>query len=190
MKSDSRNNLSDDDIIMKITGDGLPDYYDVLYQRYYPKVLDKCYNIVKNRNIAEDLAGDILYKTYEKLSSFKKVSSFSSWLYSITYNYCIDYLRQKKKMHYPSWNSENEIPGIIDDAGENIELINYENLLVILDLIHPEEKALLLMKYQDNLSMKQISAALRISEDAAKMRLKRARTRVIYLYKQKFIKED
>ncbi|NJM15146.1 MAG: sigma-70 family RNA polymerase sigma factor [Bacteroidales bacterium] len=55
-----------------------------------------------------------------------------------------------------------------------------------METMHPEEKALLLMKYIDNLSMKQVSAALRISEDAAKMRLKRARTRAIYLYNEKF----
>jgi RNA polymerase sigma-70 factor (ECF subfamily) len=42
------------------------------------------------------------------------------------------------------------------------------------------------MKYQDNLSLKEIGASLRISEDAVKMRLKRARTRVFYLYKERY----
>ena len=55
-----------------------------------------------------------------------------------------------------------------------------------MEMIHPEEKALLLMKYQDDLSIKTISEALRITENATKMRLKRARSRVIYLYKNKF----
>jgi RNA polymerase sigma-70 factor (ECF subfamily) len=45
------------------------------------------------------------------------------------------------------------------------------------------------MKYKEDLSMKQIGEALRISEDAAKMRLKRARTRVIGIYNEKFNKE-
>jgi RNA polymerase sigma-70 factor (ECF subfamily) len=45
------------------------------------------------------------------------------------------------------------------------------------------------MKYKDDLSMKQIGAALRISEDAAKMRLKRAKARVLYLYTQKHRKQ-
>ncbi len=189
MRSDSKNNLNDDDIIRKILDDRLTEYFEVLYKRYYPKVIDKCYSLVKNRNIAEELAEDILCNTYEKLASFKRMSSFSSWLYAITYNYCIDHLRQKNKIHYPSWNRENEIPEIIDDTDESIESISYDNLLLILDLIHPEEKALLLMKYQDNLSIKQISAALRISDDAAKMRLKRARTRVLYLYNKKYMQD-
>jgi RNA polymerase sigma-70 factor (ECF subfamily) len=89
-------------------------------------------------------------------------------------------------MHYPDWNKQNEIPEIIDETEEDITDMNYQRLLDILELIHPEEKALLLMKYQDGLPLKQIAPAIRISEDAAKMRLKRARTRVIYLYRSKF----
>ncbi|MCF8370686.1 MAG: RNA polymerase sigma factor [Bacteroidales bacterium] len=187
MKNESLSSLKDDDIINKIRDSGNTKYFEVLYKRYYPKVLDKCYGLTKNRSIAKELAEDIFSKTYEKLNTFKHLSSFSSWLYSLTYNHCIDYLREKKKLHYPSWNRENEIPEIIDETDESVDSINYENFLVVLELIHTEEKALLLMKYQDNLSIKQISTALRISEDATKMRLKRARSRVIYTYTQKFL---
>jgi len=189
MKQDSSNSLSDDEIIRKILDDGLSDYFKVLYRKYYPKVLDKCYSIVKSKNLAEEMTEDILSNTYEKLSSFKNISSFSSWLYSITYNYCIDYLRKKNKLHYSRWSRENEIPEIPDETEENIENISYDKLMLILDQIHPEEKALLLMKYEDDMPIKQISAALRISDDAAKMRLKRARTRVLYLYNQKYMKD-
>lgn len=182
-------NLSDDEILNRIRDEDASKYFEVLYHRYHSRVLDKCYSLVKNRRIAEELAEDIFSKVYEKLPSFRHLSSFSSWLYSVTYNHCIDFLREKKKLHYPSWNSENTIPEIIDDSGEATEEISYENLMQILELIHPEEKALILMKYKDELSMKQISIALRISEDAAKMRLKRARTRVLYLYTKKYMKD-
>lgn len=179
--------LKDDEIIHKIRNDNSSKYFEVLYNRYYSKVLDKCYSFVKNRQVAKELTEDVFSKVFEKLPSFKQLSSFSSWLYSVTYNHCIDYLREKKKLHYPNWSRENEIPEIINDTEEIVEEINYDNLQVILELIHPEEKALLLMKYKDELSIKQIGIALRISEDAAKMRLKRARTRVLYLYIQKYL---
>jgi len=180
--------LKDKEIILKIRNDNPSKYFEVLYNRYHSKVLDKCYSFVKSRSVAEELTADIFSKVFEKLPTMKHLSSFSSWLYSITYNHCIDYLREKKKLHYPIWNRENELPEIIDDTEEIIEEINYVNLMVVFELIHAEEKALLLMKYMDNLSMKQIATALRISEDAAKMRLKRARTRVLYLYNQKFLR--
>ena len=184
---ESKEQLKDEEIILKIKNDLPSKYFEVLYNRYHSKVLDKCYSFVKSRPVAEELTEDIFSKVFEKLPTMKQLSSFSSWLYAITYNHCIDYLREKKKLHYPRWNRENELPEIVDDTDENIEEINYENLMVVFELIHAEEKALLLMKYQDHLSMKQIAAVLRISEDAAKMRLKRARTRVLFLYTQKFL---
>lgn len=171
---------------MLIINSGNKELFELLYLRYFKKVRDKCFSFLKDSNLSEEFANDILTKAYEKIHGFKGNSSFSSWVYSITYNYCIDYLRLKKKLHYPEWNSNNELPEIIDEAETDFEEVNYENLLTIFELIHPEEKVLLLMKYQDNLPIKQIAKTLRISEDAVKMRLKRARSRVIYMYNQKF----
>ena len=183
------NEVSDEELVRYIVDDKRSELFEELYTRYYIKVADKCHSFLKNRDLAEDFASDILAKAYEKLPGFKGNSKFSSWLYSITYNYSIDYLRQKKKLHYPNWNSENEIPDIPDESETDLEHMSYENLLKILEMIHPEEKALLLMKYQDNLPGKQIAQTLRISEDAVKMRLKRARTRVIYFYQTEFQKD-
>lgn len=177
---------SDEEIVLLILNSGNQELFEILYLRYFKKVRDKCYSFLKDTNLSEEFANDILTKAYEKIPGFKGNSTFSSWLYSITYNYCIDYLRAKKKLHYPDWNSNNEIPEIIDESETEFEEASYENLLTIFELIHPEEKVLLLMKYQDNLPIKQIAKTLRISEDAVKMRLKRARSRVIYMYNQKF----
>ena len=183
------NDISDEELVRRIVDDKQVELFEVLYKRYYLKVVDKCHSFLKNRDMAEDFASDILSKAYEKLPGFKGNSRFSSWLYAITYNFSIDYLRQKKKLHYPNWNIENEIPDIPDESETDLEQMSYENLLQILEMIHPEEKALLLMKYQDNLPGKQIAHTLRISEDAVKMRLKRARTRVIYIFQTEFKKE-
>jgi RNA polymerase sigma-70 factor (ECF subfamily) len=179
-------NKSDEEIVHLLMDSGNHELFEILYSRYFRKVKDKCFSFLKDSKQSEEFANDILTKAYEKIPGFKGNSSFSSWLYSITYNYCIDYLRIKKKLHYPNWNDSHEIPEIIDESEADFEVASYENLLTILELIHPEEKVLLLMKYQDNLSIKHIAKTLRISEDAVKMRLKRARTRVIYMYKEKF----
>jgi RNA polymerase sigma factor (sigma-70 family) len=179
--------LTDEELISRILLDHQTEFFEILYIRYHHKVLDKCYSLLKNRNQALEFTEDILSKVFEKLSTFGKRSSFSSWLYAITYNHCIDYLREKKNLHYPEWNRQNEIPEIIYNPEEDLQDINYDNLSIVLDMIHPEEKAMLMMKYHDDLSVKEVAAALRISPDAAKMRLKRARTRVFYLYKKKFL---
>jgi RNA polymerase sigma-70 factor (ECF subfamily) len=137
---------------------------------------------LKNKAQAEEFANDILVKVYEKLPGFKGQSAFASWLYSITYSYLIDYLRKKKQLHYPRWNEENQLPEIIDESNTDVEELSYDKLMLIFEKIHPEEKALLLMKYQEGLPLKTIAQILIITEDAVKMRLKRARARVIYMY--------
>jgi RNA polymerase sigma factor (sigma-70 family) len=186
MQNRNNSSLTDNEVIALIVNEHQQEWYEVLYNRYHSKVLDKCYALLKNREQAEEFTEDIFSKVYEKLDTFSFRSAFSSWLYSITYNQCIDYLRNKKKLHYPEWNARHELPEIIDESEEDLSGIRYDNLIIILEQIHPEEKALLLMKYQDNLSLKAIGAALRISESVAKMRIKRAKARVLYLYKQKF----
>ncbi|NJN27591.1 MAG: RNA polymerase sigma factor [Cyclobacteriaceae bacterium] len=178
--------LSDQEIIDIILRDGGRDDYAELFRRYRPKVLDKSYSLLRDSHLAKDITNDILSRAYEKLPEFKGTSSFSTWLYSIAYNYCIDYLRSKKKLHYPSWNSEHDLPEIVHVEEEDLTELNYSRLMSIMESIHPEEKALLLMKYQDEMTLKQIAGALRISESAVKMRLQRAKARVLSLYKKNY----
>jgi RNA polymerase sigma-70 factor (ECF subfamily) len=186
MSNNPNQNLSDSEIVAMIQ-EGSPGIdFSILYKRYYPKVLDKCHGMIRDRTQAKDLTEDILSKAFEKLPSFRHQASFSSWLYSITYNHCVDFLREKKRLHYPDWNAKNELPDLTQEPEDETNDVDFEKLLEILELIHPEEKALVLMKYQDGLSVRQIGQALRISDAAVKMRLKRARTRIQLLYRKKF----
>ena len=184
MNNDHNGSLRDEEIVAIIVQENKIDLFHILYDRYSKKVRDKCYSLLKNKELAEDAVQNIFERTFEKLKSFKGNSSFSSWLYSITYNYCIDFLRVKNKLHYPDWNNNHEIPEIIDETEEDLTEINYSRLMKIFEMIHPEEKALLLMKYNDELPINQIGKSLRISESAAKMRIKRARARVVFLYRK------
>ena len=181
--------MSDEEIIGKILEEGRTELFGIIHARYFQKVREKCYSFLKNKTLSEEFANDILSKSFEKLATFKGKSTFSSWVYSITYNSVIDYLRKKKQLHYPNWNLKNELPEIIDESDTDLAEIDYDNLLEVFEKIHPEEKALLLMKYQDSLTLKEIAVTLSISEDAVKMRLKRARARVVYLYFQLFGKD-
>lgn len=178
--------LPDNEIINLILQEGKTNLYAVLVDRYREKIINNCYNLLKDRSLATEFAADILSKAYESLPKFQGTSSFSTWLFSITYNYCIDYLRSKKKMHYPRWDSNQELPEIVDVQEEDLTDLNYNRLMILMEMIHPEEKAILLMKYQDDLPLRQIAAALRISESALKMRLQRAKARILFLYKKHF----
>jgi RNA polymerase sigma factor (sigma-70 family) len=180
------NKLSDVELVQRILEKSDRKSFEELYGRYIKKVENKCYSLLRDRQLSADFANDIMSRTFEKLPNFKGGATFSTWLYTITYNHCIDYLRKKKKIHYPNYDRDHEIPEIIDESQEDLSDFTYQQLLVILETLHAEEKAMILMKYRDDLTIKQVAHALRISESAAKMRLKRAKARVVYLYKQKF----
>lgn len=184
IKKLSVNDLPDIEIIKKIKHEHNTNLFSILYFRYSSKVYEKCNSLLKDPELAQEFVQDIFCKVFEKLSEFRGESNFSTWLYSITYNHCIEYLRVKKKMNYPDWNSSHELPDVIDEIDEKV--INSDRLMQIMDQIHPEEKALLTMHYIDNFPIAYIQTALKISESATKMRLKRARERVAYLYSQKY----
>jgi RNA polymerase sigma factor (sigma-70 family) len=189
-KEDTQAEFSDEKIVQQIVTDNKPELFSVLYGRFQQRVFDKCYGLVKDRLLAQELSQEIFTKAFEKLDKFRGESSFSSWLYAITYNHSIEFLRLKRKMHYPEWNNSHEISEIVEENEQDFASIKYNRMLQIFDKIHPEEKALLLMKYQDNLPLKTILDTLQISESAAKMRIKRAKARVLYLYKINYEKKE
>jgi RNA polymerase sigma factor (sigma-70 family) len=155
-------------------------YFEVIYDRFSDKIYRKCYSFVHDSAKAEDFMHDIFLKLILGLSNYKENSKFSTYIYSITYNYCIDHIRQSKK------NQEVEFEGDFVDEdtspwAESNEM-DEQKLSNTLNLISLEDKSLILMKYQDDLSIKEIGEAMKLSESAVKMRLKRAKEKVRSLY--------
>lgn len=163
------------------------DDFGILYDRYAEKVYHKCISFVKDVDLAQDLAHDVFLKTFLNLAKFEGKSKFSTWLYSLTYNFCIDYLRKNNKTMV---NSDEVLVNIPDDDDEKNERellsIASERLQDVLESIPADDKMILLMKYQDDLSVKEIQGALELSESAVKMRVKRAKAKAVEVYKLKY----
>ena len=173
--------ILDSELIEKINASSDAFWFGVLYDRHEKIVYNKCLSMLKNQTDAEDLTHDIFIKVFISLKQFKGDSQFKTWLYTITYNFCISFLRKKKTQ---SIDYEENIPDSADDTDiEDQEMfrLKIEQLQWALEEIKPDEKAILLMKYQDDMSLKDIHEALDITESAVKMRLKRAKAKVILL---------
>jgi RNA polymerase sigma factor (sigma-70 family) len=153
--------------------------FSLLYDRYAPKIYGKCLSLLKDESLAQDATQEIFAKVFLNLSRFGEKSQFSTWVYSITYNYCIDYLRRKKKqkdifsdeMEKAADVAEEEVPDKV------LLEIEFHQLKVVLDNIPEGDQAVLLMKYQDNMSIKDIADTLDKTESAIKMKLKRAKAK-------------
>lgn len=187
-KTELDENLDDKKLVHKITQSNNTKLYAILYDRYATTVYNKCLSFVKSKEEAQDLTHDIFVLLFAKLKTFKGNSKFSTWLYSFTYNFCVNYVqrvRNKNKekiilsdvmVDYASKEEEE-----VED--EDIMKLKSEKLAVALKKIEPDDKIILMMKYQDDLSIKEIKQHLNIGDSAVKMRLSRAKSRLIDTYK-------
>lgn len=155
-------------------------YFEQLYDRYSDKVYRKCLSFVKDDAKAEDFTHDIFLKLVLNLCSYKATAKFSTWLYSITYNYCIDQTRISKKYSEVGLDENFDLSDDNDDS--EIAELEAQQLNMAMKQILPEEKSILMMKYQDDMTIKEISDSLNISESAVKMRLLRAKEKLRKVY--------
>ncbi|MFC0184682.1 RNA polymerase sigma factor [Pseudarcicella hirudinis] len=155
-------------------------YFEHIYDRYSDKVYRKCLSFVKDEAKAEDFAHDIFLKLVLNIGSYKETSKFSTWLFSITYNYCIDQLRIAKKKAEVELDENFDFVDDFEDA--QVAEMEAKKLNKALEHISVEDRSILMMKYQDDLSIKEISASLDISESAVKMRLLRAKEKLKKIY--------
>ena len=178
---------SDEEIVSEYLKSQSSGHFDLLYKRYSGKIYGKCISLLKDEVAAQDAVQEIFLKLIINLSKFSEKSRFSTWVYSITYNYCIDVLRRKKKTQKTF--SDEDLDNL--DVAENVEdsfILETEikRLKVILNTLQTEDKSVLMMKYQDEMSIKEICEVLGKSESAVKMKIKRAKHKFKRIYQQSY----
>lgn len=161
-------------------------YFNILYDRYSAKVFGKCFSLLKSEARAQDAAQEIFVKVLLNLSKFSGKSKFSTWLYSITYNFCIDMIRKNKKNIGVLVDDINALGDEVVDEVDDADILetNVIRLKKVLNEIPAGDKAILLMKYQDEFSIKDICGILNKSESAIKMKIKRAKAKFVKTYKE------
>ncbi len=176
--------MSDEEVVQEYLKTQNVAYFDVLYKRYSGKIFGKCISLLKDEEDAEDSVQEIFMKILLNLSKFSGKSRFSTWIYSITYNYCIDRIRRKKKD--PSTLVEDMSNHDVPEDVNDVFLLEMEigRLKVVLDEIPTKDKSILLMKYQDEMSIKEIGEMLEKSESAVKMKIKRAKQKFKKTYEE------
>lgn len=151
--------------------------FTTLYRRYASKVFAKCCTMLGEENTARDAVQDIFIKVSLNLAKFNDKSSFSTWLYSVTYNFCIDIIRKRKKLKI-IFDEDIESHKVADELElpDSVLLdLKYQQLERILADMPPGDRAILLMKYQDGMQIKDIAEHFGKTESAIKMQILRAK---------------
>lgn len=178
--------LTDEELVYSIQLKKDTKLFSELYDRFSELVYRKCYGFSNSKEEAEDLVHDIFIKLYVKIDTFKGNSKFSTWLYSFVYNHCVNYVQRdvyKKQERLTVVKDEIKEESIFDEIEDDYLLsLKSKKLQKALQLMGASEKMILLMKYQDGMTVKEIQSALEIGESAVKMRIKRAKTKVAKMY--------
>ncbi len=185
MSKDPFDYLSDDVLVEKIVSTKNQHLFAVLYDRYANKVYNKCLSFVEEKEEAQDMTHDIFVKLYVKLKTYHGKAKFSTWLYSFTYNFCVNHIQRKMKIKRKNCSvTADLIDNIKEDEIDDKEIfeLKIEKLNQSLKELEAEEKSILLMKYQDDFSISEIANSLQIGESATKMRLNRAKKRLLKFY--------
>lgn len=177
--------LSDEELVEQIVASNDPMLFEKLYDRYAKMVYNKCYGFAKSDDEAQDLTQDVFLQLFIKLRTFKGKSKFSTWLYSFTYNFCVNYINRNKQRKIQDQSvqvEETEYKLTEDVPDESLYEMKADRLKKALEMISVEDKSLLLLKYQDGASIKDLVTLMDLGESAVKMRLKRAKERLLEIY--------
>jgi RNA polymerase sigma-70 factor (ECF subfamily) len=87
--------LSDEELVQLVRA-GQIEPFDELVRRNEIRVHDLCYKMVRNYDDAKDLAQETFLKAYRKINKFRGKAKFSTWLYRITVNNCLNFLKRQR----------------------------------------------------------------------------------------------
>jgi len=182
---------TDQDYINKVLA-GDTQAYTFLVNRYKDMVLTLALKMLRDREEAEEVAQDVFVKVYEKLSKFKGEAKFSTWLYKVVYNTCLDRIKKIRRgvlVVAMEDITERQIK-TVDNALDEMEQKERDDAIQeCMSLLTPDESALLTLFYFEELSFKEISKITGISTNNLKVKLFRSRKKLALIMQEKIAPE-
>jgi RNA polymerase sigma factor (sigma-70 family) len=171
---------SDNFYIEKVLNNDL-NAYAFLVDRHKDMVFSIALRILKNREDAEELAQDVFVKAFQSLTTFKKESKFSTWLYRIVFNAAISKTR-KKQIKWSELDHQMIENYSEDEIKEDVDRLNDDEKKKIVDslfqILSPEESTLITLYYYNDMQIEEIGLITGLSEANVKVRLHRLRKRM------------
>ncbi|MDE2314711.1 MAG: sigma-70 family RNA polymerase sigma factor, partial [Elusimicrobia bacterium] len=175
--------MTDSEIVARVRS-GDSQAYAELVKSHYPRVRGLCLSLLSNSSESEDAAQEIFLKAYRFLPQFKSDASFSTWIYRIASNHCLDVLRRQARhrtesLDAPISEENDSVPARLrPDVSEPDSSAAFENkdlVRRVLERLSPDHRVVLVLKETQGLSYLEMAEALECTVDAIKGRLKRAR---------------
>jgi RNA polymerase sigma-70 factor (ECF subfamily) len=168
-------------------GDG--EAFGHLVERYQKRVFAQVFRLVRRREDVEDLAQEVFVKAFRAIRSYDFRSSFGTWLSRVAVNHCYDYLRRERAQPTvvsvsPADRDAAQPTGLVDrlearDQDPERQAVLRDLVGRLLERAPADDQIVLVLKEMEGLSVEEISEILELRPGTVKVRLFRARKRML-----------
>ena len=190
--------------LVKKSIDGDVDAFQQLIEKHQKKVFNIAYRMMGNEEDAKDMAQEALVKAYRNIGKFRLDSAFSTWLFRIATNACLDELRKnKKKMDDISLNIDKTDDGetltkelAVDKNGPEMEFLKKERQRILAEGIKSlseDYKRVIVLRDIQGFSYEEIAEICETNIGTVKSRINRGRSMLkekLMLHKELFKMDD
>lgn len=170
--------------LVKLVLKGDQNAFSQLVDLYQEKLYHMAYRMLNNRQEAEDVVQDTFLRVYNNLEKYDDTMKFSTWIYRIATNLCIDRLRKRKPVYsldaessdYEGLDGYSMIPS--DNRTPESELLISETQSIIhqaIDTLPPKYKSVMILRYIHELSLQEVGEVLDMPVTTIKTRVHRGR---------------
>ena len=161
--------------------------FNQVVQAYRKRILGTIGRLIGKPEDVEDVGQEVFLRLYDSLGQLRAPEVFEPWLYRLTVNAAYDYLRRQKRRRESRMSDLSEEQVVMADAsagikqrGEEVQRSKVREMVQsLLESVSEEDRILLLLKEVEGLSLKELEEVYKVNENALKVRLFRARQRVL-----------
>ena len=176
-----------DELLIRRAQRGDADAFEQLLLEHQKNVYNLCYRMAGDPDDAMDLSQETFLRAWRCLDQYQFASAFSTWLYRLCSNICIDFLRKRRRhqtvpLTFEDADGEEQTYAVPDAQPlpeEQVELkLTRETLAAAMAQLLPEHRAVLQLRVVNEMSYEQIADVLDIQIGTVKSRLSRARNQL------------
>jgi RNA polymerase sigma-70 factor (ECF subfamily) len=161
--------------------------FNQVVQAYRKRILGTIARLIGRPEDVEDVGQEVFLRLYDSLDQLRTAEVFEPWLYRLTVNAAYDYLRRQRRRQESRMSDLTEQQVMLADAAaggkrdvEDQHRTRVRELVQsLLGRVSEEDRILLMLKEVEGLSLKELEKIYRVNENALKVRLFRARQRVL-----------
>ena len=185
--SNTRMTTNRDQIIIDKILKGETNSFAELVDNYKDLVFTLALRMLRNREEAEEVSQDTFIKVFKSLNKFKGKSKFSTWIYRVAYNTCLDRLKKIKREYNVvaiDEFTEHQIK-TLDNVLDKMEQDEHkQKIQECLQLLPSDDSFLLTLYYFEELSLEEISKVVNLTANNVKVKLFRSRKRLTAILKE------